>query len=153
MNEQTPSDDELVARLSRIAALTDPVPELLLAAARDAFGLRELDARVADLVRDSAIDLPATAVRGPGPRMLSFESGDIAVECEITAHLSRRDVFGQLVGGEASLLDAQVAGEEAVTVSVDADGCFGVRDLPAGPVRLRCPLADGTTLVTSWAVI
>jgi hypothetical protein len=153
MNEHTPSDDELDARLSRIAARTDPVPELLLTAARDAFGLRELDARVADLVRDSAIDMPADAVRGPGPRMLTFQSGNIAVECEITAHVSRRDIWGQLVGCEASLMDAQVAGEEAVTVSVRADGCFGVRDLPAGPVRLRCQLADGTTLVTSWAVI
>jgi hypothetical protein len=147
------SDDELIAWLSRLAAVADPVPERLLDAARDALGLRELDARMAELMRDSAVDLPAAAVRGAGPRMLSFEAGNLAVECEITSHASRRGIFGQLVGGSASAVDAQVAGQAAVTVGVDADGCFGVRDLPAGPARLRCYLADGTTLVTSWAVI
>jgi len=153
VNERPPSDDELMAWLSELAAVADPVPEPLLSAARDAYGLRDLDARVAELVRDSAVDVPATAVRGPGPRMLSFESGDVAVECEVTPQQSRRDIFGQLVGGTASAVDAQVAGQDAVTVQIDADGCFGVRGLPAGPVRLRCHMADGTTLVTSWAVI
>ena len=153
MNERPLSDDELMAWLSELAATADPVPEPLLAAARDAFGLRDLDARVAELVRDSAVDVPATAVRGPGPRMLSFETGDVAVECEVTPRESRRDVLGQLVGGSASAVDAQVAGKDNVTVQVDADGFFGVRGLPTGPVRLRCHMTDGTTLVTSWAVI
>lgn len=153
MTGAPPSDDELIARLSELAAVVDPVPELLFSAARAAFGLRELDARVAELVRDSAVDVAVTAVRGHGPRMLSFESGGVAVECEVTARASRRDIIGQLVGGRAEAVDAQAAGETAVSVPVDADGCFGVRDLAAGPVRLRCRLADGTTLVTSWAVI
>lgn len=153
MNQSAPSDDELIAWLSQLAAVADPVPERLLSAARDAFGLRELDVRVAELMRDSAVDLPVAAVRGAGPRMLSFEAGNVAVECEITSHASRRDIFGQLVGGSASGVDAQIAGQAAVTVGVDADGCFGVRDLPAGPLRLRCHMADGTTLVTSWAVL
>jgi hypothetical protein len=153
VNEPPLSDDELMGRLGGLAAAADPVPEPLLAAARDAFGLRELDARVAELVRDSTFDMPATAVRGPGPRMLSFESGQVAIECEVTPDAARRDIFGQLVGGTASAVDAQVAGQRAVTVPVDADGCFGVHGLPAGPVRLRAHLADGTTLVTSWAVI
>ena len=153
MTDRPPTDDDLLAWLSQLAAVADPVPEPLLGAARDAFGLRELDARVAELIRDSAVDVPATAVRGPGPRMLSFESAGLAVECEVTPHGSRRDIFGQLVGGHASAVDAQVAGQAPVTVEVDTDGCFGVRDLPAGPVRLRCHLTDGTTLVTSWAVI
>ena len=149
MNDQPPSGDEL----NRLAARADTVPERLLAAARDAFGLRESGARVADLVRDSAVDIAAAAVRRPGLRMLSFESGGMAVECEITAHASRRDIFGQFVGGAASVVDAQVAGQAAITVPVDADGCFGVRGLLPGPVRLRCHLADGTLLVTSWALI
>jgi len=153
VNERPLSDDELIARLSELAAIADPVPEPLMSAARDAFGLRDLDARVAELVRDSAVDVPANAVRGPGPRMLSFEAGDVAVECEVTPQESGRDIVGQLVGGRASAVDAQVAGRDAVTISIDADGCFGVRGLPAGPVRLRCHMADGTTLVTSWAVI
>jgi hypothetical protein len=153
MIERPLSDDELMAWLSELAAVADPVPESLLSAARAAYGLRDIDARVAELVRDSTVDVPATAVRGPGPRMLSFEAGDVAVECEVTPHESGRDVLGQLVGGTASAVDAQVAGQDAVTVPIDADGCFGVRGLPAGPVRLRCHMADGTIVVTSWAVL
>ncbi len=153
MIERPLSDDELMAWLSELAAVANPVPESLLSAARAAYGLRDIDARVAELVRDSTVDVPATAVRGPGPRMLSFEAGDVAVECEVTPHESGRDVLGQLVGGTASAVDAQVAGQDAVTVPIDADGCFGVRGLPAGPVRLRCHMADGTIVVTSWAVL
>ena len=153
MTERSLSDDELMTWLGELAAVADPVPQPLRSAARDAFGPRDLEARVAELVRDSAVDVPATAVRGPGPRMLSFEAGDVAVECEVTPQDSRRDIFGQLVGGTAAAVDAQVAGRQAVTVPVDPDGCFGIRGLPAGPVRLRCHLDDGTMLVTSWAVI
>jgi hypothetical protein len=153
-----PGDDELLAQLRRIAAEADPVPELVIQAARSAFGLRDLDARLAELVRDSAVDVPATAVRGGDRRMLSFEAGDVAVECEITERDLRRDILGQLVGGLAAGIDAEVAGTEVtstqrVTVPVDERGRFSVRDLPAGPVRLRCRLADGTTVVTSWAAM
>jgi hypothetical protein len=151
-------DDALLARLRRIAAEADPVPELVIQAARAAFGLRELDARLAELVRDSAVDISAIAVRGTDRRLLSFEVGDVAVECEITERDSRRDIIGQLVGGTAAGIDVEVAGTEVtstqtVTVPVDARGRFSVRDIPAGPLRLRCRLADGTTVVTSWAAI
>lgn len=152
-NEQEVSDDELIAQLSRIAAEADPVPDLLLAAARDAFAMREFDARVAELIYDSAVDAPAGAVRGSGLRTLSFESADVAVDCEVSAHESGRDIFGQFVAGYAARVDAQPARAATVTVGVDAQGCFGVSGLPAGPLRLRCHLADGSTVVTSWAVI
>jgi hypothetical protein len=152
MNEEMPPD-ELLAWLNQFAVLCDPVPEPLLVAAREAFSLRELHARVAELVHDSVVDTPAAPVPDIRSRMLSFESGDVAVECAVTAYASRRDIYGQLVGGNAQVVDAEVAGRAAVTVRVDANGCFGVRGLASGPVRLRCRLADGTTLVTSWAVI
>ena len=145
-----PGDEALLARLRRIAAEADPVPEMVIQAARSAFGLRELDA---ELVRDSAVDVPATTVRGAAPRLLSFEFGDVAVECEITERALRRDILGQLVGANAAGVAAEVPGAAAVTVPVDERGRFSVRDLPAGPVRLRCRLADGTTVVTSWAAV
>lgn len=161
MTDQQPSDvqpsdaadDQLVADLRRVAARVDPVPEALLTAARAAFGLRELDARVAELVRDSAVDASATAVRGPGGRMLSFEAADIVIECEVTARGRRRDVIGQLVGAVAALLQVQVAGARAVDVPVDDYGRFSADDLPAGPFRLRCSLTDGSTLLTSWTAV
>ena len=62
VDDQPPSGDEL----NQFAARADTVPERLLSAARDAFGLREFGARVAELVRDSAFDLAAAAIRRPG---------------------------------------------------------------------------------------
>jgi hypothetical protein len=148
------ADEQLLADLRRVAARADPVPEALIMAARAAFGLREIDASVAELVRDSAIGASATAVRGPGARMLSFEAADTVIECEVTARGSRRrDVTGQLVGAVAALVQVQVAGARVVDVPVDDFGRFSVGDLPAGPFRLRCSLADGSTALTSWTAV
>ena len=148
-----PGDDELLAELRDIAAQTDPVPELLVEAARSAFGIRELDALLAELAHDSAVDVPAMAVRGGDTeRMLSFRVQALAVECQVTARGPRREIIGQLVGGRAERMDVQVT-DVVKTVPVNDSGRFSVRDLPAGPFRLRCRLADGNRLVTSWAAI
>lgn len=147
-----PSDEQLLAELRDIAAQADPVPAPLLDAARSAFELRDLDAMLAELVHDSAVDAPAMAVRGGGgaERVLSFTVRAVAVECQITTRGSRRDLLGQLVGGRAEEMDVQITGA-VTTVPVNDAGRFSVRGLPAGPFRLRCRLADGTSLVTSWA--
>lgn len=147
------ADDELIARLRGVAVRVDPVPEALLSAASAAFGLRELDVRVAELVRDSAVGASATAVRGLGARMLSFEAADAVIECEVTARGHRRDLIGQLVGAVAAAVRVQVAGAGTVDAPVDDQGRFSARDLPAGPFRLRCSLADGSTLMTSWTSV
>ena len=46
-----------------------------------------------------------------------------------------------------------MAGAGAVDVPVDDHGRFSVGGLPAGPFRLRCSLADGSTLMTSWTAV
>lgn len=148
-------DDELAGWLARVAARADPVPEPLLDAARAAYGLRDLDARVAELVRDSAVDAPAALVRGDGRRLLSFEAGDVAIECEVRRDPARVDVLGQLVGGTATSITAHVAAapQTPVRVPVDGHGRFSFRGLPGGVLRLGCQLADGTVLVTSWTPV
>jgi hypothetical protein len=147
------ADDELISRLRRIAAEADPLPEALISAARAAFALRDVDARVAELVRDSVLDAPVTAMRGGDTRMLSFEAGDTVIECEVTVHAGGHDVKGQLSGGEAALVEAQVAGTPPVDVDVRPHGFFSVRGLPSGPFRLRCRMANGATIATSWTSV
>src|SRR5260370_33838830 len=92
--DRPPTDEEILARLRRIMAEADPVPGPLLGAARAVFGLRDLDARVAELVRDSLVDSPVTAVRGDGPRLLSFEAGDVVIECGVTGPAGGGDGIG-----------------------------------------------------------
>src|SRR5258708_3435610 len=111
------------------AATADPVPEAVMAAARAAFGLRDLDARVAELVRDSEVDAPLMAVRstvmreGEG-RMLSYEAGGTTIECEVVTRGGQRSVSGQLSGGVAAAVEAQVPGEPPMIVPVSAHGWF-----------------------------
>jgi hypothetical protein len=152
------ADDELIGRLRRIAAAADPVPEAVMAAARAAFALRDLDARLAELVRDSDVDAPLMAVRstvarGTESRMLSYEAGGTTIECEVMSRAGQRDVSGQLSGGTAAAVEAQFPGEPPVKVPVTAHGWFSVRGLPSGPFRLRCRMIDGATIVTTWTSV
>ncbi len=149
-------DEDLIRRLRRVAAEADPIPDSLYMAARAAFALRDLDARVAELVRDSAMDAPLIAVRASraeDARMLSFETGDTVIECEITVRAGARDISGQLSGGTATSVIAEVAGQPPVRAQVRAHGFFAVRGLPPGPFRLKCQLADGATIATSWTPV
>ena len=68
-------DELLEEELRQAAFLLDPVPPALLQSAIDAFALRDLEARVAELTFDSLVD--AVPVRGAAaaPRMLTFSAG------------------------------------------------------------------------------
>lgn len=150
------ADEDLIRRLRRIAAEADPVPDSLYMAARAAFALRDTDARVAELVRDSAMDAPLVAVRGPrdsDARMLSFEAAHTIIECEITVRDGTRDISGQLSGGTAASVAAEVAGQPPASAEIRAHGFFTIRGLPPGPFRLKCQLADGAAIATSWTAV
>ena len=145
------NDDLLMDRLREIAGVADAAPALVHAAASAAFALRDLDASLAELVRDSA-ESSLAAVRGDGDdRLLSFESGDVTVEMQVTENGPRRDVVAHVSG--AALADATVDMLGASrSVSTD-DGVLVVRDLPPGPLRLRLTTTAGAAVATSWVRI
>ena len=111
------SDDELEAELRRLAADREPVPAELVQAALDAFGWRDIDAKLAELVYDSLVDADeASLVRGsPGHRLVSFAVGGMTIDVEVTsagpggpswARLPRRSVpwWTSAAGGRPSRL-------------------------------------------------
>src|SRR5258708_29472442 len=107
------------------AATADPVPEAVMAAARAAFGLRDLDARVAELVRDSEVDAPLMAVRSTvmrdaEGRMLSYEAGGTTIECEVVTRAGQRSVSGQRSGAAGAAVGAQGPGEPPGSAPVAA---------------------------------
>ncbi|MEN3309817.1 MAG: hypothetical protein V7603_6019 [Micromonosporaceae bacterium] len=154
------TDDELVDRLSRIAAEADPVPQTVRLAARAAFSTRDLDGELAALVGDSAMDaesgLAFEPVRGGsgGPvaasRMLSFAGGGVQVDLEISRYGARVDVIGQFAGAEPGGCALEYVGREPRTLDLDDLGRFLVSGADPGTVRLRCTSAAGTPVVTSW---
>ncbi|MDQ2749048.1 MAG: hypothetical protein ABI775_03650 [Pseudonocardiales bacterium] len=144
------TDDELMDRLRRIADDVDAAPELVTESARAALSTRRLDDELAELLHDSDL-APSQGVRDvhPGPRMLSFEAGDVSLEIQLEEVQGQLAVRGIAVGavGEAEI---ETTTGESTAASIDATGWFRVEGLPAEPLRIRVHAADGTAVTTGW---
>jgi hypothetical protein len=139
------SDGDLLARLAAVARDDDP-PPLVVESAKAVFGLRALDAELAELTSDSLE--AAGAVRGPSEvRLLAFETPAISVDVEVTARGDRVRLMGQVATDVTDLAVDTPA--TTVTVPVDPLGSFLAENVPHGPVRLRFQAATGP-VATSW---
>jgi hypothetical protein len=145
------SDDALLLRrLGAVLDRVDPTPPQVATEARALLGLRRLDEELAELVRDSVEDRGGLlAVRGEGDvRLISFETGPVTVELQVTERGAVRDLVAQVTG--AALVAAEVetaAGRREVPIE---DSLFTVDEVPAGLLRLRLHTVTGRDLVTSW---
>jgi hypothetical protein len=143
------TDDELMERLRDVADELDPVPEAVLRDARTALSSRLLDHELAVLLGDSA--MAGTAVRGGGPRLLSFRAGPVALELQLDEVGEQLSLRGQVTGA-AGEVQVETATDRR-RVPIDAEGWFVVPDLPTGAVRLRLVAVDGTAVSTSWVTV
>jgi hypothetical protein len=144
------ADDELMEQLRRIAGEVDAPPDLVTESARAAFSVRRLDDELAELLHDSDVTASA-AVRGdrPGPRLLSFESGEVSLELQIEQVRSRLVVRGVAVGTAGDVeVETTTTGPHAA--AMDDNGWFRVVGLPVEPVRVRVHAPDGTAVSTGW---
>lgn len=144
------AEDELLAELRALVA--ERPPEDVVEAAKGAYAWRTIDAELAELVRDSALE-PAGAVRGDeGPRLLTFEVDDVTVEVEVGDDRDRRRVVGQVVPPQPARVEVVHSGTASQVVADDL-GRFTATDVAGGPVRLRLTLDDGRTVETAWVVM
>ena len=144
------NDEAMLVRLGAVLDELDPMPAEVLSEGRALFGLRRLDEELAELVRDSAEDRSGLlAVRGEGDvRLISFETGPVTVELQVTERGAVRDLVAQVTG--TALVGAEVetsAGRRDIPIE---DSLFTVEDIPAGFLRLRLHTVAGRHLVTSW---
>lgn len=144
------ADEVLLARLRAVFDELDPMPAQVTVEASALFGLRRLDEQLAELVRDSAEDRGGLlAVRGEGDvRLISFETGPVTVELQVTERGADRDLVAQVTG--AVVVGAEVetsAGRRSVPVE---DSLFTADGVPGGLLRLRLRTGAGRDLVTSW---
>jgi hypothetical protein len=144
------NDEAMLVRLGAVLDELDPMPSEVLSEGRALFGLRRLDEELAELVRDSAEDRSGLlAVRGEGDvRLISFETGPVTVELQVTERGAVRDLVAQVTG--TALVGAEVetsAGRRDIPIE---DSLFTVEDIPAGFLRLRLHTVAGRHLVTSW---
>lgn len=159
------ADDAIVAELRDLAVRADPPPPELAETARSALALRRVDrevatmAALAELAYDSVDDeLALSGVRGDtGPRLLTFEGGDVSVEIEVAAASATGQLrlVGQLVPPQPGDVDVRHP-EGVITTEADDLGRFRCEGFPSGPVSLRCHLGDDAVarvVVTDWLAL
>jgi hypothetical protein len=152
------SDDEVLELLRGALRREDPPPDEVVTAAKEAWTWRTIDAELAALTYDSALDEEALAgVRGVATaRTLSFGDAQLLIEIELTAAGGGDDLLrleGQVAPPTAgAIVVERVDGHPALPLSTDDLGRFHADRLDPGVVRLRLD-HDGRTLVTDWFAI
>lgn len=149
---QPVSDEQIILSLGTALRAVDPVPPEVLEAAKAVYTWRTIDAELAELVGDTAVE--ALAVRGThAPRILTFAVGPLTLVIEVAEQRDRRRLLGQIVAPRSAEVELDHPGG-AVTVAADELGRFRVEDFPTGPVRLSLRFPDDPgRVVTSWVSV
>ncbi len=155
MTDPKKDDDALLEELAKLLGRVDPIPPEATLAARSALAWRNIDAELAELLRDSALEPELAGVRstGGGWRTLTFETPDgIAIEVEVAVERSKRSIVGQIVPPGPARVVLRFPGAD-LSLETDELGRFQATGVRPGPVSLRCELADGNAIETGWVTI
>jgi len=146
-------DDELMDELRNMLRRTDPVPPEVTEFAQAALGWRRLDADLAELLADSALESDRLALaRGGEGRWLTFRADDLTIDVEIQADGKARTLLGQLAPPPAAAtIEVQSTGG-TVVASAEGDtlGRFRLTLESDGHVRLRVLREGASPVETSW---
>jgi hypothetical protein len=146
-------DDELFEELASVIRRSDPLPADVSDFARSALGWRRLDAELAELLEDSALESDAAALaRGSGDRAMTFRSADLTIDVAIHAGM----LLGQLAPQASASVDLQA--EDATVASstqTDVLGRFRFNLGTDGRFRLRVVRHEpsGRAVETSWFTV
>jgi hypothetical protein len=148
--------DEAVIEQLRTALGAEAVPARVTDAAKAALTWLRVDAELAELLSDSALDAePALARGGAVVRSVSFSAGETIVELEVHPDGERRTLLGQLSPAAPRTIVIQHAdGTDSASAQSDELGRFRITLEGGGTVRLR--IADdhgGTAVETAWIPI
>lgn len=144
-------EERLLDELATALEVSDPIPDHVLAAAKEAIFWRTVDAELARLVFDSSVDT-VSSVRGTETaRQVTFRSPGIEIEIMITDGTSRR-LIGQLIPPQPAEAELRF-GDEVRSTPTDRLGRFSFVDVPPGPIQLAVRSATGPQVVTEWLEI
>lgn len=146
-------DAVLEEELRQILDRLDPVPEHLLAAAKECFTWRTVDSELAELVFDSVAEDHGALVRGDHARLLSFEAAGLTVDVQVTGIGSARRIIGQLAPPQPATVRVR-QGQDVTDLHADELGRFS-GDLREGPFSLVCTATTATSrpVVTDWIAL
>jgi hypothetical protein len=154
MDDPDKRDEALIEQL-RNAFRADGVPPNVTEAAKAALTWRRVDAELAELLSDSALDAEPALARGEAlVRSVTFSAGKTIVELEIHQDGKRRTLLGQLSPAATWTVEVQGAdGSAAEPVRSDLLGRFRIGLEHGGTVRLRLSGGNGAVIETAWIPI
>ncbi len=129
-------------------------PPRVLEQAKDAFGARQRESRLLELVYDSKVDSDIFVDTADGPvRLLEFRDDDLSVEIALAPMGDRCDVVGRV--SPSTVRSAQVHTPTVVFAAVvNDDGGFAATGVPYGPMSVRLYLGDLAGRVhTDWVAV
>jgi hypothetical protein len=147
--------DELLDGLRALAGQVDPVPAEATGFARAALGWRRIDAELAELLVDSALDSESLALTRSTlarARSVTFRASDLEIGLEIQETEPGVLILGQVAPPTRAGIDVQ-RDDSSLAASAEADelGRFRLELPEGGRVRLliRRPPPD-PPIETSW---
>ena len=159
MSKDPDPDELLMAELRALFAGVDPVPPLVSDTAKASHGWRRLDADLAELLSDSALEEePFALTRGSGApvRAVTFSSTELTIDIEVHVDDQGRTLLGQLSPPAPATIEIQTMAEAPFSAEADRLGRFLVRLPAGGPIRLRVLGEDGRAgppVETSWITV
>ncbi|HEX4705630.1 MAG TPA: carboxypeptidase regulatory-like domain-containing protein [Pseudonocardiaceae bacterium] len=148
-------DEQLLAHLSAVLDLADPVPAHLAARTRFAMDLDDLEFEVATWSRADEL----VGVRGAAaPNTITFTVGDLTVMVSLAPAANGNRFDGWLVPGGPHRIEVRVDGHETSTTDADDGGRFALQEVPKGITQIVVHLAgqggqDARTVVTPTIVL
>lgn len=150
--EQMELAEAHLVELTAAAAIIDPVPDEVFDAAVAALQWHSIDAEMAALVFDSALnDQQLIGIRsGRASRQLTFEAPDLVVELEVDDRADSH-LVGQLVPPGSAQVEVRFP-HGSMTVDADERGRFWAHRLPDRIVslRIRRPASGNAWVTTPW---
>jgi hypothetical protein len=159
MSEDPDPDELLMSELRAFFADVDPVPPLVVETAKASLGWRRLDAELAELLSDSALQDESLALtRGGGApaRAVTFSSSGLTIDIEVHVDDPARTLLGQLSPPARATIEVQPMAESPLSTEADRLGRFRVQLPTGGPIRLRVLATDervGLPVETSWITV
>jgi hypothetical protein len=155
MGEREEQEEALIEQL-RTAFAAEAAPASVTEAAKAALTWRRIDAELAELLSDSALDAEPALARGDAVvRSVSFSAGQTIVELEVHPEGERRTLLGQLSpAAQRPIVIQHADGSESASAISDELGRFRITLDGGGTVRLR--IADDqadTAIETAWIPI
>jgi hypothetical protein len=155
MDEHEEQDEALIEQL-RTALSAEVAPASVTEFAKAALTWRRIDAELAELLSDSALDGEPALARGVAVvRSVSFSAGETIIELEVHPDGKRRTLLGQLSPATQRTIAIQYAeGAESASALSDELGRFRITLDHGGTVRLRITEDEsGTAIETAWIPI